>query len=360
MILLALATVCVSCKKSSMDETASLEGMTFSASTVPTKSHFNPESTTDLTLYWDEYDDLAVYSIDPSNPSSEAVSGLALIKSGVGSTSAQFKSTKPKGEWFPGGQSRHFFTYYPCNAYPLNMDNVDGEQVLPVFLPQRQDGENYGKYHVMVASGDEFSPSAEKVVFSNFKPVTSLLKFRLVPDEDYAFNLDYIYLQSYWVSSETADDFWWEYNSGGVWKLPADLTGLHYLKVSDITSGAALLPHNYVGYINTRDTRMSSRLTIQGEEDGFYEMSGSSRDLYAVVFPTDEYPDRGMLALKVSASYSINVSGVGSIQHEAYIRIPAPGFQAGKRYDFVLTVTSAGMLIDSDQSTSWGYDVVQW
>ena len=358
LILLALVTLCVSCKKSMKDDVDSLDGMTFSASTLSTKSHYDPEGS-DLTLYWDEYDQLAVYSIDPADPGNGPISGTASICSGVGSTTAQFKSTKPKFEWFPEGASRYFFSYYPCTGYPMAMEEKDGEQVLPVYVPHNQDGENYGKYHVMVAGGDQFSSSAEKVVFSNFKPATSLLKFRLVPDEDWTFYLDDVNIQSYWCS-ESGDHFWHNYNAGGVDKTPADLTGIHYLKVSDITSGAALLPRSFYGYVYNGYTQSETTLNLSTEEDGFYEMSGSSRDLYAVVLPTDEYPASGKLALKVTASYSVNMSGVSSVEHEAYIKIPEPGFQAGKRYDFVLTVTSTEMRIESDENTPWGYDVVQW
>lgn len=104
-----------------------------------------------------------------------------------------------------------------------------------------------------------------------------------------------------------------------------------------------------------------SYVTLRGGENDVYQMSAESKDLYAVVFPTDEYPASGMLALKVAATYSVDTPGVGYVTHEAYIKIPAPGFVAGKRYDFVLTVTSAEMRIEADRNApEWGYDIIEW
>ena len=376
---MAILALAISCKKGpSGDEVE--KGMTFVASTSDAvKSHFG-EGDTNLNLVWDEYDNLAVYSLkaDDDDPAASAVSSIAYIQdAGVGQQTAEFRSSKPGSEWFAYPQAngkKTFIAYYPAFGIPYDFEEVGGEKVLPLILRSSQRGiSDYGKHHIMISRGNEYA-SGDQVVFQGFTPLTSLLKFRLKMDSGYDYSVSRVeirpnlYGKAYESSTEdTYNEYVYVYDpvSGDqISMYPEFISGGRYVKLSELLSGDEVVIRAYYDGTSWSSSSDGRYVSLLDSDDGTYHLSATEgNDLYAVVFPTIKYPSRWEFALRVSARYDIRIDNYysHSVEHTAYIRIPSPGFVAGKRYDFVLELTPSEMYVQQDPETpEWGYDIVNW
>ena len=377
-IVLATVLAWTGCKKSSGDPVPGTAGMSFTATASQTKSHFGVDDT-NLTLYWDDYDNMAVYSVNPedADPAANAVSAIAYIRpEGVGQTTAQFMSATSREAWFANpatNGTKHFFSYYPAYGQPMYFEDVDGVgKVLPVYLDDDQRGKSdYGRYHFMISRGGSFG-SEDNVVFQDFTPLTCLLKFSLKMEGGFDYSISSVYVRNYFYGKQypesTEDTFHREYQvdpgtgAASHWITPESLAGFRYVKVSDLLSDGDIRLYDYYPEHRWESNNRTS-LYLLGME-GPYELGTSAgAPLYAVVFPTEGYPTDREMALGVSANYSVDVGDHHSyqVEHEGYIRIPSPGFVGGKRYDFVLTLTPDEMYLQNDPNApAWGYDVVTW
>ena len=376
----ALLMVLPACKKS-VPAPSVEKGMTFEASTAPTKSHFGE---TGLALYWDEYDDMAVYSITAtsSDPVAGATSGLAYIRDGFDTQTAHFQSARTESEWFNGaadGESRRFVAYYPAYGQPMEFDEVTVDDntvdVLPVYVNDSQNGlADFGRYHFMLSRANNYT-KGQSVILRDFEPLTSLLKFKLMPDSamqnagvDY--KIERISIQAYFYgkvhvnSPEEEDTYWWEYEyAPDSWRQVDNIVGFRYITVDNLLDTASPVKlqkflSNEVTYSsNGRYLSLLRDLTLDLKHDQ------PTQDLYAVVFPTEEYPFRGNIALWISARYDAYNGNeyLHGISHEGYVTIPSPGFEAGKRYDFIVTLSPDEMYLQNDPNApDWGYEVINW
>lgn len=374
---LALLTLAASCKKSPAGEDSREKGMTFTATASQSlKSHF-AEGTDNLNLLWDEYDNLAVYSFntEDADPAASVVGGIAYIQpEGIGQSTAQFRSSKPESEWFSNPQAngkKIFVSYYPAYGLPMDLVEEKGEKVLPLHISSSQKGKtDYGKHHIMLSRGNEYAPG-ESVLLQDFTPLTSLLKFRLKMDGGYDYRVTSIELESYFYGKVWENDTEDRYSSSyhmvdpvtGVdrWHYPDNIVEGRYVKVSELLSDENIRVCRFGPQENNSSNGRYLRLL--SDDDTYSLTATEGDDLYAAVFPTDTYPSRGELALRIRAYYEIRKNGeyLHQISHEGYIRIPDPGFVAGKRYDFVMTLTPSAMYLQNDpDAPAWGYDIVPW
>ncbi len=399
LFILMLCAMTLACNKTRTDDPDAPKGMEFRASASATKSHFESDdpSNTNLQLYWDAYDNLAVYSVDPSDPTGSVVSGSAYIQPGdVGKSSALFRSYKQEDEWYKKAATdgtKHFFAYYPAPA-PNDFVIEDGEPAMMVHLESSQYRSDFGSYQMMISRGGTYSPG-EQVEFNDFTPATALLKFQLKMDQGYDYAIQNITVEpmiyTYWikdepdnygyysdiVTSQTLDTETGNYINN--YEYAERLVGLRYIKLSSILSGGPLEwgRYDYSQQFEESDSRYTggyfpyewSTLYVYSESDSSepYSLNGDAGDvLYAVVFPTTNYPSRGEYALRINARYDVRMDGENygysySVDHEGYIRIPRPGFEAGKRYDFVLTLTQDELKVTlTNKGIDFSYDVVNW
>ena len=376
---LALLSLAVSCKKSPAGEDSREKGMTFTAAASQgLKSHF-AEGTDNLNLLWDEYDNLAVYSFntEDADPAASVVGGIAYIQpEGIGQSTAQFRSSKLESEWFVNPQTdgkKRFVSYYPAYGLPTDLVEEKGEKVLPLHISYNQAGKNdYGKHHIMLSRGNEYA-QGESVLLQNFTPLTSLLKFRLKMEGGYDYRITSIELESYFYGKVWENDSEDRYNSSyhivdpvsGVdkWFYPDNLVEGRYVKVSELLSGEEIKVRSFVPRESSSSSNGRYMRLLSDDEESYTLTATEGEDLYAVVFPTDTYPSRGELALRIRAYYEIRRNGeyLHQVSHEGFIRIPYPGYVAGKRYDFVMTLTPSAMYLQDDpDSPAWGYDIVDW
>ena len=391
-VILSLSIVLAAgCQKSKMENSFLPEGMTFKASTQLVKSHFDPDNMSDPALYWDEYDNLAVYAVNPENPAGSVVSGRADIQAeGVGQRTALFLSHKQESEWYKNASSsgsKKFFAYYPAEA-PLPVEDIDGQLAINVFLESSQYRTSYGKQHLMISRGGEFSPG-EQVVFSGFTPATALLRFQLKMDGGYDYNIQHILVEPYFYTE--AGDYSTSIKVGSttdpstgedkdIMEYVEKLVGIRYITLSSLLSDGALEwgRYDYSSQLDAANVVYDERY-FPYEQQTLYVFSQDNRHtdtysltdqpgeyLYAAVFPTIQYPPVGQLALKVTAYYSVNIDnehyGYGySVMHEGFIRVPSPGLVAGKRYDFVLTLSQDELnAVLTNDGVDFSYDVQTW
>jgi hypothetical protein len=390
----------LACNKVRTENADIPKGMEFRASASATKSHFESDEpgNTNLQLYWDAYDNLAVYSVDPDDPLASIVSGTAYIQpDGVGQTSALFRSYIQESEWFKNAATdgtKHFFAYYPAPA-PNDLEEENGELVMPVYLQSDQYKGKFGDYQLMVAGGKTYNPG-ERVEFDDFTPVTSLLKFQLKMDQPLDFSVTSItiepYIYTYYreeadgngyhsdivvgktVDPETLEEF-------ERFEYAERLVGTRYIKLSSLMSDGSIQwgrydysaqldeSHSryYGGYFPYEWSTLYVHSDYNEDAQDNLNLNGEPSDvMYAVVFPTTSYPSRGEYALGISARCDVRSQNEDngysySIEHRGYIRIPRPGFEAGKRYDFVLTLTQDGLkIMQSNGEIDLSYEVVNW
>ncbi len=379
----ALLMVLPACKKS-VPAPSVEKGMTFEASTAPTKSHFGE---TGLALYWDKYDDMAVYSMTATSadPVAGATSGLAYIRDGFDTQTAHFQSARTESEWFNGaadGESRRFVAYYPAYGQPMEFNEAKvGEntvKVLPVFVNDDQNGlAEFGRYHFMLSRNNNYI-KGQPVILRNFEPQTSLLKFKLQPNATmqaagYDYKIERIYVEAYFYGkvheNDTEDAFSWEYyvvdpeTGTSNWRQVDNIVGFRYITVDNLLDTAS--PVKLKKFLSNENTYSSNGRYLYLLRDLTLDLKHNepTQDLYGVVFPTEEYPLRGNLALKVIARYDtyLNTEYLHTVEHEGYIKIPSPGFEAGKRYDFIVTLSPDEMYLQNDPDASeWGYEVINW
>ena len=135
------------------------------------------------------------------------------------------------------------------------------------------------------------------------------------------------------------------------------------MKVSELLSDEEIKVRSFVPRESSSSSNGRYMRLLSDDEESYTLTATEGEDLYAVVFPTDTYPSRGELALRIRAYYEIRRNGeyLHQVSHEGFIRIPYPGYVAGKRYDFVMTLTPSAMYLQNDpDSPAWGYDIVDW
>ena len=233
-IVMMVLSLLAGCKKATVPVVlpSDNEIMSFTASLVPTKSHFNNPANPQL--YWDASDMVAVYSVplmDIFNEDRESAyihnfNSIATIESieddGV---SATLKTTVPKDSWFidpvtPSNPQYDdyyiFFAYYPvlngsCGTVKTEYRESDNETwyYIPFNVPREQDGLSYADYQVMFdptgySAGEMFvSKNAvmsedAQISFNNLRPVTAMLRFSLqLPDGSAS-----VYMESLEISVE--------------------------------------------------------------------------------------------------------------------------------------------------------------
>ena len=235
--LIVLLPLFAGCKKGHFADSATVSGdrMTFSADLSLARSHFGDASSPQL--YWDLTDKIAVYSKPACDvwfsaghflgSISEAVAVNEITGSGV---TARFESERAKLTWFPAPgpfdpeedikeedlpfieelyNMWHdyyvFYAYYPCAGEPGAVTAIEIEnpghpddpyryQYIPLSVPATQDGVSYSDYQILHDPGEpetDGDPSDylidktdvilnnASVSFSNFKPVTAMLRFTL-------------------------------------------------------------------------------------------------------------------------------------------------------------------------------------
>lgn len=386
-IILAFA-LAVSCTKSQPG--AQDKGMVFHASAQATKSHFDPASPSGLQLYWDDYDNMAVYSVDPADPAASVVYGMAYIQpDGIGQAKARFLSYKQESVWFQNaaaGGSKRFFAYYP-SITPLDFDTVDGEPVLLMHLESSQYERDFGSYQIMFDKGASYSPG-EQVTFDGFTPLTSLLKFQLKCEQSVDVKINSINVEPYLYAIENplVGDTEPKYtqtlvvgtgiNGRNILEHPDALAGIRYIPLSSILSDEAVefKKYDFSDMVDTYDPYYHYPYDYQsvyvyniyeGEEG--YVLNNTPGDvLYASVYPTISYPSRGEYVLKISADYVVRIDkddyGYNyTVHHEGYVHVPEPGLEAGKRYDFTLTLYQDWMnVVMTNEGLDFSYDVATW
>lgn len=391
------------CQKAQMKGQPERKGMIFRASIQTTKSHFesdDPQSKNPA-LFWDNYDDLAVYSVDPSDPTGSVVSGVAYIQpDGVGEKTAEFRSYRQESEWYRNANedgSKHFFAYYPAPA-PNDFDVVNGELVLPVNVEASQYRESFGKYHLMLSRGGSFS-LGDQVSFDGFTPITSLLRFQLKVDGVCEYKIRSIQVEPYIyfegegttnyhsaivIDSTTVTVFNPKTQEEEPQRVPVyehveRLVGMRFITLSSLLSdgdltwmrydGRSEFPpqeQNSSGYFPYELHSLCIYSDYSDDSDGFTLNSTPSDVLYASVFPTISYPSIGELALCVRATYDVRIDFENygynyNVTHEGYIHIPTPGFVAGKRYDILMTLSQDEMkVVMTNDGIDFAYDVEPW
>lgn len=372
--ILLTALVAVSCAKTteapkSVYESLPADGKEFLATNVPVKSTLDSGGH----LHWQESDVIGVYAYNMSDRS--YVCANAYPRPDVQGTSATFKSAKNEDDWYEGveeGGQKAFFAYYPTNGYPIEPKPSDEDQkyLLPFSVEREQNGE-FSNNQVMFAYGGKYTKGSS--VSFEFTPLTAILRFRIKSSDGTECQIGKLLLElgtslmeggslgSYLnfngrkrLDGNFAVDIGATIENSSITmhqtEHPSWASGGDYMEINLVKSGKIINVNSYsysdyiyavvVPTVNPEPDLILAISAIKfdpdhwNEEDAFTK--GGTDVTYGEIL-------RGFFHLKYLDNSSIS------------------GFDAGKIYDFNLTLSAGAMDVSHTGTMEFGhYNIIDW
>ena len=380
-IILLAALAAVSCAKAPQTETeksiydslpANAKEFSASNSIGDVRSHLQYPDNELGNLCWDNDDVLGIYAFNTDDMTFVSSNAYIAPNSGdgwgPGNFSAHFKSTLTDEEWFAGvgdGVQKRFYAYYPTNGIPIKMKPHTEEQksLLPFDVDNSQSGD-YSRHQIMFAYAGLHS-KGENISFA-FTPITALLRFHFKSLDQQEYQIGQLYMSMGMQVTTTTNPDVENYIGEGKKILTGRL-------VVDLDQTAAA-GHPVLIDRENGDNRLSMDLRSTGD---ILTVNGSdwSSPVFGVVIPTPN-PEPNMIlaisAIKFDPSNwdiedAFTKGGSGVNYGEAmrtFVTLPSNmgnGFEAGKLYDFYMTLNEGRMDVGRIDSFELGtYNITTW